>query len=319
MGKWGVPLAAPKSEDQGISKKQQQELIDGQVVSHLGKALAVEAADGSTIVCHTRRRLGMPAVGDRVLWEPCGDNQGRVIEILPRRSLLSRPGVKSKTRPVAANIDQLLIVFATEPVCDLLLIDQFLVVCELHGIGAHLLFNKIDLGGVQKIAALNKNLSVYARAKYPIHRVSAKTGEGIDRLRECLKDHTSMLVGQSGVGKSSISNILLPDKNLQTAALSSGSGRGTHTTTKSTLYHLPEGGDLIDSPGIAIFGLADISEQDLARGFREFQPYINRCQFKNCRHFNDKGCAVRPAMENGEIDQQRYQRYLKLFKKLLVG
>ena len=319
MAKRDALRVPPESKDLGISKSQKKKLLDGQVVSHLGKALAVEAEDGSTIVCHTRRRLGVPAVGDRVLWEPCGDNQGRVVEILPRRSLLSRPGAKSKTRPVAANIDQLLIVFATEPECDLLLIDQFLVVCERHGISAHLLFNKIDLGGAQKIAGLNDKLSVYARAKYPIHHVSAKTGQGIDRLRECLKNHTSMLVGQSGVGKSSISNILLPDKNLQTASLSSGSGRGTHTTTKSTLYHLPEGGDLIDSPGIAIFGLADISEQELAFGFREFQPYISCCRFKNCRHFNDKGCAVRPAMESGELDKQRYQRYLKLFKKLLVG
>jgi len=288
------------------------------VVSHLGKALAVESVNGTTIVCHTRRRLGLPAVGDWVLWEPCGDNQGRVTKILPRRSLLSRPGVKSKTRPVAANIDQLLVVFATEPNCDFLLIDQFLVVCELQGISAHLILNKVDLGGVEKVAALNENLTVYARVDYPIHLVSAKTGEGIDRLSESLKKHISMLVGQSGVGKSSISNILLPDRNLETAALSSGSGKGIHTTTKSTLYHLPEGGDLIDSPGIAIFGLADIKEQDLANGFREFRPYISSCRFKNCRHLNDKGCAVISAVKNGQIDGQRYQRYLKLFKKLLV-
>lgn len=127
-----------------------------------------------------------------------------------------------------------------------------------------------------------------------------------------------MLVGQSGVGKSSISNILLPDKEFRTGALSAGTGRGKHTTTKSTLYHLPGGGDLIDSPGIAIFGFADISEQDLAYGFREFQPHIGDCLFNNCRHKSDKGCAVRGAVENGEIDIQRYQRYLKLFEKLLT-
>lgn len=302
----------------GVSEVEQQEGINGIVISHLGKSLAIESASRETFICHTRRRLERPAVGDRVKWEQIGGNSGRVLAILPRKTVLLRPASNGKDRPLAANIDQILIVVAIQPESDLLLVDQILVVCEQRGIKAHLLVNKIDLADDEKMKQLIDKLIVYERIGYSVYRLSAKSTFGVDRLQPILKDRTSMLVGQSGVGKSSISKILLPDKELRIATLSAASGKGRHTTTTSTLYHLPDGGDLIDSPGMAIFGLSQISQMDLAYGYREFRDFISKCRFNDCRHHHDKGCAVRPEVERDVIDRRRYRRYLKLMENLLI-
>jgi len=286
--------------------------LQGLVIAHLGKGLAVESPAGAIVLCHTRRRLGEVAVGDRVLWTPCEGDLGRVEEILPRTSVLTRPGYAGKIRPVAANLDRVFVVLAPAPEPDWLLVDQYLAICEHRGISAALIFNKVDLAQAEVESVLDD----YACIGYPRYLVSARTGAGLAELRHALQGHCSMLAGQSGVGKSSLTNALLPEKNLATAALSEKSGLGRHTTSAATLYHLPGGGDLIDSPGVAVFGLAEISGRDLAAGYREFQPLIARCLFNDCRHIHDKGCAVRDAAQAGRISQARYQRYLKLLDKL---
>jgi len=289
-------------------------LTKGLVISHLGKGVAVETETSKTLfLCQTRRKLGAVATGDRVMISESPPDQGRIEEILPRRSLLKRPSRNGKTRPVAANIDKIYIIFATEPHCDFLLIDQYLAICENNNIDAVLVQNKIDLENSSKI---NAELEQYQTLGYKLFKVSANQKNGIDDLKSALKDHVSIFTGQSGVGKSSITNALIPDKQLKTNTVSEITKHGRHTTTAATLYHLPEGGDLIDSPGVAIFGLADLDEQKLAWGYREFQPLIENCQFNDCRHLKDKGCAVRNAAENGEIPLQRYQRFLKLRGKL---
>ena len=289
-------------------------LENGLVITHLGKGVAVESEQGETILCQTRRRLDTLAVGDRVRWEANGDNQGRIEEVLPRRSLLSRPARNGRQRPVAANLDRILIVIAAEPVWDCLLIDQYLVVCEHLSIDAELVLNKIDLTATTDV--LEQQLCVYQSLGYKVHRISAKTGTGMDAFQHSLQNHVCMLVGQSGVGKSSLSNGLLPDKDIRVGELSDASGRGKHTTTAAILYHLPQGGDLIDSPGVAVFGLADIDAQALAYGYREFQTFIHQCRFNNCRHMDDQGCAVRQAIADKQIHPDRYQRFLKLHEKL---
>ncbi len=287
------------------------------VITHLGKGLAVETQAGNVILCQTRRRIGIAAVGDRVLWESTSQESGRVVKILERDSLLSRPMRNNKTRPVAANLDQVLIVLAVEPKCDFLLIDQYLVVCENHTIDAALVCNKIDLQ--HKDGALESTLQVYAKLGYDIYSVSAKSAAGLDNLKAKLKNRTSMLAGQSGVGKSSLTNAILPDINLKIGALSKSNQHGRHTTTTATLFHLDEGGHLIDSPGVSVFGLADISEKQLAYGFREFQTHIPRCKFNDCRHMDDKGCAVVAAVACGEIDPDRYTRFKKLRGKMHIA
>lgn len=291
------------------------DLLEGLVISHLGKGLAVEHA-GKTIICQTRRQLGVAAVGDRVLWEKTGSDQGRVAELLPRRSVLTRPARQGKTRPVAANIDKVIVVFATEPHCDFLLIDQYLAVCENRNISAELVFNKIDLTPTSERQRITQELTHYQDMGYTLHCVSATTSEGLTTLTDALANQTSILAGQSGVGKSSLTNALIPDKALKTNTLSTANAHGRHTTTAATLYHLPSGGSLIDSPGVAIFGLAGLSEVQLAYGFREFQPFIETCQFNDCQHQKDKGCAVRQAVEDQSISKTRYHRYLKLKEKM---
>lgn len=284
----------------------------GLVIAHLGQGIAVER--GSEIfLCQPLRRLETIAVGDKVLWTPSALCQGRIEEILPRRSLLTRPSRKGKTRPVAANIDGLYIVIAPEPYCDFLLVDQFLAICENSNIEAALVLNKIDLVLPDD---LENELLIYQNLGYPLYRVSARTSAGLNKLKEALKDRVNIFSGQSGVGKSSLTNALIPDKWLKTNAISASTKLGRHTTTTATLYHLNEGGDLIDSPGVAIFGLAELSESQLAFGYKEFQPFLGRCRFNDCRHGPDKGCAIREAAENGTISMTRYRRFLKLKEKI---
>lgn len=289
-------------------------LIEGLVVAHLGQGIAVEHAD-KIILCQTRRRLETVAVGDKVLWTQSSPDQGCIEEILPRRSLLARPSRNGKTRPVAANIDTVFVVFAVEPFCDFLLIDQYLAVCENRDIDAALVLNKTDL---LQSDSIEKELLDYQKLGYPLYRVSAASATGLDELKRALKDQVSIFAGQSGVGKSSLTNALIPDKELKTNTISATTKHGRHTTTATTLYHLNGGGDLLDSPGVAIFGLAGLSGQQLAYGYREFQPLLDHCQFNDCRHDQDKGCAVRLAAENGEISMTRYQRFLKLREKMSV-
>lgn len=289
---------------------------EGLVLSHLGKSLAVETAGGDIILCHTRRRLEPIAVGDRVLWERTEGDLGLVVELLPRASLISRPSGNNTSRPVAANLDQIVIVFSVQPKCDLLLVDQYLVICENHAINAILVWNKIDLGITDNVLA--SALQNYRHIGYRVLEVSAKSKCGLDPFKQVLKNSTTLLAGQSGVGKSSLTNAILPNKNLKTSALSKSSQHGRHTTTAATLYHLPGGGSLIDSPGVSVFGLSDISNTDLAYGFREFQAHIPNCQFNDCRHLDDKGCAVIAAVQQGDINPSRYDRFRKLRSKLVA-
>jgi ribosome biogenesis GTPase len=287
------------------------EALEGLVIAHLGQGIAVEH-EGKIVLCQTLRRLDTVTVGDKVMWIQSAPDQGRIEGILPRRSLLARPSRNGKVRPVAANIDAVFIVFAVEPACDFLLLDQYLAICENSNIDAVLVLNKTDLPTTDSI---EQELQTYISLGYPLYRVSAATANGLVELKQALKNQVSILTGQSGVGKSSLTNAIIPDKALKTNTISATTKHGRHTTTAATLYHLPDGGDLIDSPGVAIFGLAELSESDLAHGYREFQALLGHCQFNDCRHVQDKGCAVRVAVENGEISKTRYQRFLKLREK----
>ncbi len=287
-------------------------LQEGLVISHLGKGIAVECED-QVFLCQTRRKLATVAVGDRVRFTKVTQEQGRIEDILPRRSLLSRPSRNNKTRPVAANIDHVYIVFAVEPQCDFLLIDQYLAICENQNIAAVLVQNKIDLPVTDAFTA---ELDHYRSLGYPLHQVSAKQALGMAQLTTSLQHSTSIFTGQSGVGKSSLSNALMPEHDIKTNTVSATTRHGRHTTTAATLYHLPCGGDLIDSPGVAIFGLANITPAQLAWGYREFQPLIEHCRFHNCQHINDKGCQIREKAAHDSNFNKRYQRFMKLLEKL---
>ncbi len=291
-----------------------EKLRKGLVVSHFGRNWWVETG-GERYLCYAKRMEEPPRVGDRVLFEETTPGRGRILEVLPRKRVLYRPG-KGKRRAVAANVDQLFVVLAPEPPDDLLLLDQILVVCENAGISPKLVFNKIDLLSESSSQEIEKDLKPYLKL-YPLFWVSARTGAGLERLQVELQGRVSMLTGQSGVGKSSLLRALVPDLSVRIGDLSP-KGTGRHTTTTAMLFHLPEGGAIIDTPGVNVFGLDGIDERALAYGFREFRPYMAKCRFANCHHTNDLGCAVREAVERGEIDRGRYERYLKLRGKFFL-
>ena len=238
-------------------------------------------------------------------------------KILPRRSLLTRPAHGGRIRPVAANLDQIVIVVAPEPEPDWLLVDQYAAAAEHRAIEICIVINKIDRVGERQ--PIESALEVYRTIGYPCHAVSAKTGEGLTALRQTLDQRCSLLTGQSGVGKSSLTNALLPGRQLRTRELSEKAGLGRHTTTTAMLYHLPDGGDLIDSPGVAVFGLAEMSAADLSAGYREFREWLPRCQFNDCRHLQDKGCAIREAVAAARIPASRYERFIKLLGKMRLS
>jgi len=298
------------------AKKEKQALIKGRIVAHLGKALIVEGDNGLTVRCKKRTHLQQPAVGDYVEWMRTEDGAGRVEKVLDRRSLLSRPAKNGQTRPVAANLDQIVVILAVKPAIDPLLLDQYLIVCEFQEIKPLIVLNKIDLLNDESRKSTDELILIYRTLGYEVIEVSAVDKTGLNSLRERLKNETSILVGQSGVGKSTITNALLPDLELQTKTLSTASGLGKHTTTSSTMYKLPEGGDIIDSPGVNIFGLAHITEQNLAYGYREIKQLADHCKYSNCLHLKEPKCAVKEGVENGDVSKKRYLRYLKLRDKL---
>ncbi len=291
-------------------------ILKGRIIAHLGKALIIEDDEGQTSLCKKRTQLEQPAVGDYVEWIRTESNAGRVEKVLERRSLLSRPAKNGKVRPVAANLDQIVIILAVKPNIDAFLLDQYLIVCKFQEIAPLIILNKIDLLDDESRQLTDELIRVYRKLDYEVIEVSAIEKTGLNTLRKRLQNETSILVGQSGVGKSTITNALLPDLELQTKTLSTASGLGKHTTTSSTMYKLPEGGNIIDSPGVNIFGLAHITKKNLAYGFREISHFADQCKYSNCMHIKEPKCAVKDNVESGKVDKQRYLRYLKLLEKL---
>lgn len=292
---------------------------EGLVIGHRGKGILVETTDQTVLLCQTRRRLGALAVGDRVIWKPESGDSGVIERILPRHSVLLRPGHGSKNRLYSANVDAMFIVSAVVPEPDFLLIDQCIVMCETNQITAHLVINKIDkLSETVNHKTLMQTFSLYQTIGYQLHQTCVPSRQGISQLQTAFKDGINILTGQSGVGKSSLTALLLPQREIRIGNLSQSSQHGKHTTTSATLYHLPDGGDLIDSPGLSVFGLADITQQQLAWGYKEFRPFIENCRFNDCRHHQDKGCHVKQAVMEDIINPDRYQRYLKLSKRLSI-
>ncbi|MDS4057528.1 MAG: ribosome small subunit-dependent GTPase A, partial [Candidatus Contendobacter sp.] len=215
-------------------------------------------------------------------------------------------------RPVAANLDVVAVVLAPEPEPSESLIDRYLVAIAAAGIQGLLVLNKLDLLDAAALAALRERLEPYRRIGYPLLLASSHTAQGLDELRRWLRGRASLLAGQSGVGKSSLIKALLPDRQIRIQAVSQLTGHGAHTTSGSTLYHLPDGGDLIDTPGVRSFELGKISLSDLDRGFLDIAPYLDRCRFFDCRHDAEPDCALREAVASGAIAPRRLDSYRQL-------
>lgn len=304
-----------------LAEKQQSSadissLLPGRVVGRFGKQADVQDAENNIVRCHIRRTIDSVVCGDQVLFarsEVADENIGGVIEIVQdRRTVLTRPDFYDGVKPIAANIDQIIVVSSVKPELSLNIIDRYLVACEDTGIPPLLILNKVELLNDAERETVEASLAIYRELGYELLLTSCKSGEGIDALHERLRDKTSVFVGQSGVGKSSIINQVLPDADEVVGEISENSGLGTHTTTAAKLLPLPAGGELIDSPGVREFALWHLPVDKITRGFIEFRDYIGGCKFRDCKHLNDPGCIIREAVEEGKINQQRYDNYHKI-------
>jgi ribosome biogenesis GTPase len=285
---------------------------EGLVVVRHGANLGVEDSTGRVHHCLVRQNIGYPVCGDRVVWQEAAPGQGVVTALLPRRSVLSRPDHGGQDKPLAANLTRLVVLLAPRPEPSEYLLDQYLVAAELMGVEALIAFNKLDLLDADGLAAFRGRLAHYAVIGYPAVWLSLKSGQGLAELTEWLQGETSILVGQSGVGKSSLVKALLPDREIQIGRLSRATGLGRHTTSATTCYRLPCGGRLIDSPGVRSFRLGAIGLAELERGFRELGALAGRCQFADCRHDQEPGCAIKQAVADGRVHPQRHANFRHL-------
>ncbi len=306
-----------RQQKQRIRQAQQTDALSaahlqGLVVSHQGGRVLVEIddkADSEPIDARIKSNLGNIVCGDRVAIELGERDQRRVVAILPRDNLLRRIDGFGQVRAVAANISQLVICLAVVPAPNLLLLDQYLLSAEQQGIRALILLNKVDL--LEQDPDPFELESIYRSLGYDLLYTSVETGQGMDLLRDRLADQVSVLGGVSGVGKSSLTQWLLPEQNIRIADISTANEEGRHTTRSSRLYHLPDGGDLIDTPGVRGFNPWIDRAVSPAQGFCEIRELAEGCRFHNCLHLREPGCAVLAALESGRLAESRYQSYVR--------
>ncbi len=287
----------------------QPPLFPGLIISRFGQQADVRADDGRTFRCHLRQHLKSAAVGDRVEWYEDSENSAVVVNLLPRHSQLERPNPYEGIKIIAANVDHLIVVVAPAPTLSEVLLDRYLVAGEITGIPVTIVLNKTDLLDDAARAELDRRLQLYRDLGYPVFAISTRRSDGIADLRAHMRDGCSVIVGQSGVGKSSLINALLPDAESDVGAISDASELGQHTTSASLMHFLPEGGQLIDSPGTREFGLWHLDRTQVQRGFRDIQRLAGHCKFRNCVHEQEPGCAVRAAVISGELAASRWQSY----------
>ncbi|MDV2859087.1 small ribosomal subunit biogenesis GTPase RsgA [Oceanimonas sp. CAM02] len=306
-------------------KKQQSEVIDdtqlgapqeGVVISRFGQHADIEDSDGNIHRCNLRRTLGSLVTGDRVVWRPGTEAlqgiSGVVEAVHPRTTVLTRPDYYDGIKPVAANIDQIVVVSAVLPELSCHIIDRYLVAAEDVEMPPMLVLNKVDLLSDEQRRDAERDLQRYRDIGYRVLLVSCDTGEGLNELQQALSSHTSIFVGQSGVGKSSLVNAIMPEVEAQTGAVSDNSGLGQHTTTTARLYHFAAGGSLIDSPGIREFSLWHLAPERVAWCFREFRDYLGGCRFRDCKHGSDPGCLLQQAAAEGHIHAERLDSYHRI-------
>ncbi|MDP5255301.1 MULTISPECIES: small ribosomal subunit biogenesis GTPase RsgA [unclassified Vibrio] len=293
------------------------ELKSGLVITRFGQHADIEDQDNGQIHrCNLRRGIESLVSGDRVQWriglESMAGISGVVEAVEPRSSMLTRPDYYDGLKPVAANVDQMVIVSAVLPECSLNIIDRYLVAAHTLNIAPLLVLNKVDLLDAEQRNELEAQLNLYTELGYDVLLVSKETGEGIPKLEQHLLDKNNIFVGQSGVGKSSLANAIMPELNIEEGEVSENSGLGQHTTTAARLYHIPSGGNLIDSPGVREFGLWHLEPEQITEAYREFEPFLGGCKFRDCKHKDDPGCLLQDAVSRGEISPIRFENYHKI-------
>lgn len=294
---------------EGAGAVAQTPIRQGRIVLGHGHSLLLEDEQGRQIACVPRQNLGALVCGDWVLWQDTGMGQGVITGLLPRTSLFVRNDQQGRARPLAANLDTMVLVLAPVPSPQPYLLDQYLISAELLGLEAIICLNKCDLMDGAAMAAFDAEFGLYPNLGYPLVKLSARSGQGLDGLLALLEGRTSILLGQSGVGKSSLAQGLLGDASIKAGSLSIQAGKGRHTTTATRLYHLSQGGTLIDSPGVRSFRPGAASMAELEQGFREFRPWLGQCRFRDCRHLDEPGCALLDALGQGLIQPRRLDHF----------
>ncbi|MBQ8775429.1 MAG: ribosome small subunit-dependent GTPase A [Alistipes sp.] len=296
------------------------ERVEGIVTSATGSWYEVATEEG-TLNCRIRGRLRLKGVrstnpvvvGDRVVVEPDGDSSV-IIEIVPRRNYVIRraSNLSKESHIIAANIDHaLLIVTLHSPTTPKEFVDRFLVTCEAYKVPVSIVLGKADTLTEEWEAEAEEFTAIYEDAGYEVLRLSSTTGEGVEHIRAMLRGRTTLVAGNSGVGKSTLVGSIDPTLDIRTGEISDSHQQGKHTTTFSTMYPL-EGGYIIDTPGIKGFGLIDIDDKELCRYFPEMMRLAPECRFYNCTHTHEPGCAVTEAVKEGRVAWSRYESYLKI-------
>jgi ribosome biogenesis GTPase len=276
-------------------------VTEGRVIAAHGRQYVVELADGSRLPCFPRGKKSEIACGDRVDIKRTSEDQGVIEAIQPRSSLLYRSN-EIRQKLIAANVDQLIIVIATEPAYSDELIIRALVAAESEEIEPLIVLNKCDLA--DKLPPARQRLAALSALGYRVLELSAL--EHAEDLRPYLANKTSVLVGQSGMGKSTLVNALIPEARAATREISLALDSGKHTTTHATLYHLDTDSHLIDSPGLQEFGLGHLGRHEIEAAFPEFRPYLGQCRFRDCQHNREPNCALTAAVDAEKIDKTRF-------------
>lgn len=279
------------------------------VIATYSRRMRLRLEGGAEVDARIKGKRIKAVCGDEVEAQPLpNETDWLITRILDRRNELTRPNMRGKVEVLAANLDYLLVVAAAEPKPDWFIVDRYLCAAELMGIDAGVVFNKTDLAGESP----DNELQVYADIGYDVVRCSALLAEGLESVRELLHARCSIIVGQSGVGKSSVINSLVGEDVLATSAISDKSREGRHTTVNTAMIDLPGGGAIIDSPGVRDYAPALASPTIAALGFREVTAAAQDCRFANCQHLREPGCAVKDGVDSGSISERRYESYKRI-------
>ncbi len=296
--------------------------LRGKVISHLGDSLSVEH-ENEIFRCFLRPNLEEIVVGDNVIFSISDKihNTGLIDKLEPRSSVIWRPKNPKKInkfnpqlKPMVANIDQINIVIAAKPKPQEYLIDQFIINAANNNLNYILIINKTDLTKAKEYEEIKKIRKTYRDLGVTVIGTSCKTGRGFSRLKTHIRNKTSIFLGQSGVGKSSIMSTLMGDDSIVRGALTKKGEQGAHTTSRAELYHLPFGGDLIDSPGVRDIGISHFTAVQIAKGFPELAALLGTCKFRDCSHTHEPECAFIVAKKDGKISPERFERFLNLIK-----